>query len=327
MTAVAISLDGVERTVAGRHISGRGTVTIPYTVDLDERVHAAIAPLFATDILLRDGHTDASLNATVTFVQRHGRIFAVTCHHVLEAFRTEALKRGVPLAPSVHFGRSVFQFKVHHGTAIRWTFASCRDFPHATILNDAAALKAFNDQNVSLPDIAIADVPPETWEMFCRHRPLEPIDLDKWTAPPWKQLERYWAAYGFPTGHKSLAESKVAAPMPRITVELQSPSPQHREDFILCSPLDREHGFGFSGISGGPVLAESEANQCFYFTGLVFEGTPSTTEHGANEEAIFGSTDIFLRGYLLTPETFDRWQSAHKYGVELELRTPQPSKP
>lgn len=299
-------------------------MTIPYTVDLDKRVHKAIAPLFATDMLLKDGHTDASLNATVTFVQRHGRIFAVTCHHVLEAFRTEALKRGVPLAPSVHFGRSVFQFKAHHGTAIRWTFASCRDFPDATVLNNANSLKAFNDRNASLPDIAIADISPETWEMFCSGRPLEPIDLDEWTAPAWPQLERFWAAYGFPTKHKYVAQDKVAAPMPRITAELQSASPQHREDFILCSPLDREHGFGFSGISGGPVLAESEAKQCFYFTGLVFEGTPSTTERASSHDAILGSTDIFLRCYLLTPEAFDRWQSAHKYGVELELRLPQP---
>jgi len=297
---------------------------IPYAIELDKRVHAAIAPLFATDMLLRDGHTDASLNATVTFVRRKGRIFAVTCHHVLEAFRAEALSRGVPLAPSVHIGRSVFQFKVHHGPAIRWLFASCRDFPDPALLENADALKTFSDQNATLPDIAIANVPPETWETFCRDRPLEPIDLDSWSAPPWQQLERFWAAYGFPNGHKYLAGDKVAAPMPRITAELQSSSPQDREDFVLCSPMDREHGFGFSGISGGPVLAESEADQCFYFTGLVFEGTPSTTEPASNEEAIFGSSDIFLRCYLLTPDTFDRWLSAHKYGVELELRMPQP---
>jgi len=294
---------------------------IPYTVDLDKRVYEAVAPLFATDMLLKDGHTDAALNATLTFVRRHGRIFAVTCHHVLEAFRAKALKRGVPLAPSVHIGRSVFQFKVHHGTAIRWTFASCRDFPDASVLDNADALKAFNARNALLPDIAIADISPETWEMFCRDRPLKPIDLDTWVAPPWQQLQRFWAAYGFPTAHKYLAEDKVASPMPRITVELQSSSPQHREDFILCSPLDRQHGFGFSGISGGPVLAESEADECFYFTGLVFEGAPSTAEPASTSEAIFGSSDIFLRCYLLTPETFDRWHSAHKYGVELALRT------
>ena len=316
---LVLRLDTAQLSLVQRHNSGRGAMTIPYTVELDKRVHAAIAPIFATDMFLKNGHTNASLNATVTFVKRHDCIFAVTCHHVLEAFRNEALKSGIPLAPSVHFGRTVIQFKSHHGAAIRWTFASCRDFPDRSVLNNANALKAFNVQNASRPDIAIAEVPSETWAMFCKDRPMQPIDLDMWDTPPWGELGRFWAAYGFPDVHKYVAGDKVAAPMPRITVELQSSSPQHREDFILCSPLDREHGFGFSGISGGPVLAESEADQCFYFTGLVFEGTPSTVEPTSTEEAIFGSSDIFLRCYLLTPEAFDRWRSALKYGVELTL--------
>ena len=107
--------------------------------------------------------------------------------------------------------------------------------------------------------------------------------------------------------------------MPRITVELQSSSLQHREAFVLCSTLEREHGFGFSGISGGPVLAESEVDQHFYFTGLVFEGMPSSVESSGNSEAFLGSHDIFLRAYLLTPERFDIWQATAKYGVQISL--------
>lgn len=294
-------------------------MTVPYTVDLDKRVHAAIAPLFATDMLLRDGHTDAALNGTVTFVRRGGRIFALTCHHVLEAFRAEALRRNHVLAPSVHVGRSLVQFKAYLGTSIRWTFRSCRDFPDEALLEDADALKDFNGMNSSRADIAIADVPEEAWDVFSRERPLEPIDLDNWIEPRWEQLGRFWAAYGFPNGHKYRSGDKVAAPMPRITVKLQSLSPQHREDFTLYSELDGEHCFGFSGISGGPVLAESEVDQCFHFTGLVFEGSPSTTEPVSSDEAFLGATAIYLRCYLLTPESFDRWQRAAKYGVQLEL--------
>jgi hypothetical protein len=292
-------------------------MAISYDVDLDKRVHAAIAPLFATGMPPQHEHTAASLNATVTFVRRAGQIFAVTCHHVLEAFRIEALKSGVPLAPSVHFGKAVAQFKGGSARKSRWSFASCREFSDAALLNDTTALKALNERNVARPDIAIAPVPQVIWEAFCKHRPLEPIDLDTWVAPPWQELGRFWAVYGFPTGHKYLAEEKVAAPMPRITAELQSPSPQEREDFILCSALDREHGLGFSGISGGPVLAGSDADQCYYFTGLIFEGAPSSTEAAHSGEAFLGSSDIFLRCYLLTPNIFDKWLATRKYGVEL----------
>ncbi|MES2838861.1 MAG: hypothetical protein V4794_01140 [Pseudomonadota bacterium] len=263
-------------------------MTNPYTADIDKRVHAAIAPLFATDMALSEGHSDAALNATVTFVRRDGQIYALTCHHVLEAFRFDTFKRKHPLVPSVHFGRSIFQFKMHHGNTIRWKFRSCRDFAVPQNFNEAVALKRFNDENSTRPDIAIADVPPETWQMFNAARPMEPIDLDAWVEPPWNHLHPIWAAYGFPNDHKYLAGDKVAAPMPRITVDLQSSSPQQREDFVLCSPLEREHGFGFSGISSGPVLAESKADQRFYFTGLVFEGMPSSVKPSGNAEAFVG---------------------------------------
>ncbi|MBK9616759.1 MAG: hypothetical protein IPO35_15110 [Uliginosibacterium sp.] len=282
-------------------------MTIQYTADLDKRVHAAIAPLFATDMVLSQGHSDAALNATVTFVRRNGQIYALTCHHVLEAFRLEAIKRNHPLAPSVHFGRSILQFKTLHENVIRWTFRSCRDFPDPQIAKEAATLNRFNEVNATRPDIAIADVSPETWQMFNAARPMEPIDLDAWIEPPWSDLLPMWAAFGFPNGHKYLEGDKVVAPMPRITVELQSSSPQQREDFTLCSPLEREHGFGFSGISGGPVLAESGADQRFYFTGLVFEGMPSSVQPSGDAEAFLGPKDIFLLGYLLTPERFDSW--------------------
>lgn len=294
-------------------------MAIPYTVDIDKHVHAAIAPLFATDIFLRDGHTDATINATVTFVRRHGRIFALTCHHVLEAFYSEAIKRNCVLVPSVHFGRTIFQFKTCSGTEVRWTFGSCRDYPDQATLGDKDALSHFHRVNSSRPDIAVVDVPNEVWDKFHGNRHLEPIDLDNWIEPPWEQLGTYWAAYGFPNNHKYLSDGKVAAPMPRITAQLQSRTPWEREDFTLFSALDREHGFGLSGISGGPVLAESEIGQCFHFVGLVFEGTPSTIEPISSDETFLRASDIHLRCYLLTPENFDRWQSAIKYGVQFSI--------
>lgn len=297
-------------------------MTIPLAADLDKRVHAAIAPLFATDMALAKGHSDAALNATVTFVRRDRKIYAITCHHVLEAFRLEATLLKRPLAPSVHLGRRIFQFKTHHGSAIRWTFRSCRAFTDFQILEDATALNRFNEKYASAPDIAIADVPSDTWQMFKAARPMEPIDLDAWIEPAWNRLQPMWAAYGFPNDHKYLAGDKVSAPMPRIILELQSSAPQQREDFVLCSPLEHEHGFGFSGISGGPVLAESEADQRFYFTGIVFEGMPSSVKPTGNTEAFLGPNDILLRGYLLSPERFDTWRAAAKYEVEISLALP-----
>lgn len=80
---------------------------------LDSRVKRFCAPLFATDQFLHGGHTDASLNATVTFMKFESRVYGVTCHHVLSAFFAAAIREKRRVVPSIHSGHSIQQLGVH----------------------------------------------------------------------------------------------------------------------------------------------------------------------------------------------------------------------
>lgn len=286
-------------------------------VELDKRVHASCAPLFATGRHGELAHTSHTLNATVTFVKHRERYYAVTCHHVLDAFRTEAVRAKKILIPSIHSGKLISQFSnLTHQMRHRWSFHSCRDFADLAIWDDEEAMRDITRSNLSRPDIAIADIT-SYWEVISKPRTLTPIDLDNWTAPPWEKFDKLFAAYGFPTGHKSQVGTTISAPMPRIAVEMANRPSQDRPIFTLHSTVENPHGWGFSGISGGPVLAIDADAELIHFIGLVFEGTPSEALEPTQPDAIFGPADIFLSCYQLTPSIFDSWLAALKYGVEL----------
>lgn len=292
---------------------------------IDKKVKAVCAPLFATNQFLLGGHSDDTSNATVTFVQFKSRIYAVTCHHVLSAFQSEALKTGRRIVPSIHSGRSIHQF---HSYGLegqyRWTFHSCRDFPSDANINDEDALDELKRQNAERPDIAIADLT-ETWSEIQRLRGAEAINLDNWEEPNWSVCQQVWLAYGFPDGHKYLANEKVAAPMPRVAIELASSHPTpDKPTYTLCSTLALEHGWGFSGISGGPVLVAHNTDDRFAYVGITFEGAPSAANIQQNEEAFIGKCDIVLMGYHLTPSQFEGWLTKLAFGVEFSARTGRP---
>jgi hypothetical protein len=284
---------------------------------IDQRVKAVCAPLFATNQFLQSGHSDNTTNATVTFVQFKSRVYAVTCHHVLSAFQSEALKTGRRIIPSIHSGSSIHQFHWYGPEGqYRWSFSSCREFPSDANINDQDALDKLERQNAERPDIAIADLT-EFWPVVQRLRDAEAINLDNWVEPNWSVSQPVWLAYGFPDGHKYLAAEKVSTPMPRIVVELASslPTPD-RPTYTLCSTLAVEHGWGFSGISGGPVLIAHTTDDRYAYVGITFEGAPSAADIEQNPESFVGKCDIVLRGYHLTPSRFEDWLSMLTFGVQ-----------
>lgn len=285
---------------------------------IDGLVKQVCAPLFATGLLLERGHDESATSATVTFVQYKSRVYAVTCHHVLSAFFSEAVKTGRRIAPSVHSGRTIQQFGEFdmHGQ-YRWSFQSCRAFPAAADIGNEAALAALDRANADRPDIAIADLT-TVWPVFRTTRGAEAINLDEWVEPDWSNAQSVWMAYGFPDDHKYRSGDKVAAPMPRVAAKLESPLPtSEKPSYILCSTLETDHGWGFSGMSGGPVLVAHAADDRFAFVGITFEGAPSSKELEANAEAFVGKSDIVLRGYHLTSQQFEAWLFQRKYGVAL----------
>ena len=285
---------------------------------LDALVKQVCAPLFATGLLLKGGHDESATSATVTFVQYESRVYAVTCHHVISAFFSEAVRTGRRIVPTIHSGKAIHQFGGFDTQGqYLWSFHSCRAFPAATAIDDEAALADLDRANASKPDLAIAELT-EIWPVFRAVRGAEAINLDEWNEPDWSTAQPVWMAYGFPDEHKHRTGDKVAAPMPRVAARLASSLPSvEKPTYILSSLLDADHGWGFSGMSGGPVLVAHATDDRFAFVGITFEGAPSSKELQENAQAFVGKSDIVLMGYHLTPQQFAAWLAQRKYSVAL----------
>lgn len=266
---------------------------------LDALVKRYCAPLFATDRFLLTGHTDASINATITFVKFESRVYAVTCHHVLSAFFSEAVKKGLRIVPSVHSGRTIHQFGSFGPEGeYKWSIISCREFPRPEDIGKPDTWDELDRKNASRPDIAIADVT-NIWPALSKWRGACAIDLDAWQEPEWQAAQPVWLAFGFPDGHKYQIGDKVAAPFPRVTAKLESsvPSPD-KPTYTLSSTLDVAHGFGFSGLSGGPVLTAHATEDRFAFVGITFEGAPSSKDLEKSPEGDLAPEKRTQRGLL-----------------------------
>lgn len=285
---------------------------------IDAFVRRVCAPLFATGQFFQEGHDESTTSATVTFVQFESRVYAVTCHHVLSAFFTEGHKKGRQIIPTIHSGRAIHQFGSYNPEGkYRWAFLSCRDFPAACDIDNAEAMAALDRTNGERPDIAIADIT-DVWSTIRVARGAEAISLDDWIAPDWSTAQPVWMAYGFPDDHKFRSGDQVAAPMPRVSVELASAAPSPEKPiYTLCSTLTDDHGWGFSGLSGGPVLVAHISEERYAFVGITFEGAPSSKDQQENAEAFVGKNDIVLMGYHLTPSQFREWLLRRKYVVAL----------
>jgi len=284
---------------------------------IDTAVKRVCAPLFETDQFLKEGHDESTTSATTTFVKFESRVYAVTCHHVLSAFFKTAITEKRRVVPSIHSGRTVYQIGSwgSKGEYI-WAFQSCREFPEVADVDDPEALDLLDRKNADKPDIAIADLT-EIWPAFSELRGAEAIDLDSWVESDWSTAQPVWLAYGFPDNHKYRAGDKVSAPMPRVAAELASSPSDQKPTYTLCSTLTADHGWGFSGLSGGPVFIAHTTEDRYAFVGITFEGAPSTKELQDNAEAFVGKKDILLMGYHVTPERFREWLSLCKYGVTL----------
>ena len=295
--------------------------------NIDKMVHRSCSPLFATDQFGVRGHNPKSTNATVTYVKFSNRIYALTCHHVLEALHAEARRSSHRIVPSVHTAdRKIWQFGSYTAEGkYRWTFTSCRDFASEVMLEAAETAKGlghsdpleqFRKRNSNFPDIAIADLTAH-WESFRSDRALEPFDLDKWNEDDWSITQPVWLAYGFPNNHKFEKGNMVSAPMPRISISLATPPPsEDKPHFTLFHAFEKDHIWGFSGMSGGPALVAHASEEKFGFVGLVFEGVPAHADEAGTSESYVGQSDILIRGYYITPNIFSQWLAQLKHGVE-----------
>ncbi len=254
--------------------------------DPNKACRAYSDPLFLTDYFMEAGHTAAVHNGTVTFVRRHGQVYACTCRHVMDAVHQSGVVTGSHPTAALMYGR------VRQNLSF-WTVEGLR-------LGSRSPEGVGSDYQA---DVAIVWLG-HTWDLLIKHKPKVAIDLDKWEPPPWNEVHMCCAA-GYQDEHKSSDGRTVSSPMPLFHVKLASEITSGTREFTLNSTLAAPHGSYLSGMSGGPILAAWRDR--FTPIGLIFEGEPSSA---ASSSLWAGPNDVLIRGLLLTPERFDTWLSA-----------------
>lgn len=262
-------------------------------------------PAWLQDCFLKTGHDEETNNATVTFVKRHGHYYAVTCRHVAESVTNPKIVPGAKFPTiALHVNQSV--------------------------LNLSGFSAQGYTQAIKSPDLAVKDIDIGIaqldgggnghWHMLSKFKNKVPIDLDQWREPDWRKI-KYCLAAGYPDEHKERIKiddvEKLTSPFFSVVAEIASKLGRAERVIVLHSSLDKAHGYYFSGMSGGPIYAiegreqEPVEDEELFPIGIIFEGFPGSKK--ANEEStniaqsFLSDKDLFFRGLILSPETFDEW--------------------
>ena len=170
-------------------------------------------------------------------------------------------------------------------------------------------------------DIALAYIDHSRWQLLSSKKNKVAIDLDSWRGPNWKDVT-YCLAVGYQNEGKKIISSDgvkmVATPFLNVVAESSSIVSSETTVFAMSSELSSSNRYWLSGMSGGTVYAVEGSDQRevqddeLFPVGIVFEGFPSKEQaiDQYNEEAtgaFLTQRDIFIRGVILTPDTFDDW--------------------
>ena len=273
-------------------------------------------PLWIQDYSLSTGHNEATHNATATFVKRKGQYYMVTCRHVLDSVAEPdtAPEAGHPTM-ALQIDQTVLNFSYFVPKGIK---PSVR----------APVLELGSPEF----DIALACIDVRRWQLLSCKKNKVAIDLDSWRGPNWKDVT-YCLAVGYQNDGKKIISSDgaklVTTPFLNVVAELSSTVSRETTVFSMSSELSSSHRYWLSGMSGGAVYAVEGSDQRevqdeeLFPVGIVFEGFPSTEQaiERNNEEAasaLFSQQDIFIRGVMLTPDTFDDWLI--KSDIRLDVR-------
>lgn len=262
-------------------------------------------PAWLQDHFLGKGHDEKTRNATATFVKRHGRLYAVTCRHVVDALKDSKVVSGARHPTiALYVGKSILNLS---------------SFTAQGMVLGVESPKA--ETKYEEIDVAIAPLDGHYWQLFARNKRKMPIDLDAWQEPDWSKVTCCLVA-GYPDEHKQRvsadAGEAVASQLVTAVAKVSSRLGRSERLIALSSVLDRPHGFFFSGMSGGPVYAiegcetrEFEDGELFP-VGIIFEGFPGSGRADAQTStsamsAFMTDQDLFFRALTLTPEIFDQW--------------------
>ena len=262
-------------------------------------------PAWLQDHFLSKGHDETTRSATFTFVKRHGRHYAVTCRHIIEAISDPKMIPGArnPTV-AIHIGKRVLNLSYFTAKGL----ALGIHVPHAETKQEEV-------------DVAIAPLEDSYWDLLTSRKNKVAIDLDNWREPNWQSV-KYCLAAGYPDEHKGkvLSEGgeKVGNQLVVVVAEVSSRLARSERLIALSSTLDKAHCYYFSGMSGGPVYAvegheqrEVEDEELFPI-GIIFQGYPSSgrldVQSGTDAASAFlTDKDLFFRALTLTPKSFDEW--------------------
>lgn len=209
-------------------------------------------------------------NGTLTFVKSGGRVFGITCWHVIDHFRQQLVISG---STHSHTMRTMVNgFYVVLDRFIR-------------------PQPQFGDP---LLDIAVRELNPD----FPSTIGKVPIDLDMQLEAP--QVFSYGYAVGFPEAMKfkkkeDLGGARISMPQLEILAEIDG-LPTRR--FTLYSELDRPPVHAdYSGMSGGPIFWSTESDYGVF--GITYEG-------GVGSE-LSGGKNLYVYGELATPILIKEW--------------------
>lgn len=214
--------------------------------------------------------SDALRNGTLTFVKSEGRVFGITCWHVIEHFRKKLQESGNQFSHSMR--TMVNGFYVVLDRFIR---------PEPQ----------FGDPPI---DIAVRELNPDLLSTIGK----EAIDLDLLLDPP--QSLEHGLGVGFPETmkYKKMEDNagyRVSMPQVEILAEIGG-LPTRR--FTLFSELaEKPVQTDYSGMSGGPIFWSTE--NTFGIFGIIYEG-------GVGSELSEGRT-VYLYGELATPSIIKGW--------------------
>lgn len=237
-------------------------------------------PVFIHHKIFQDGHDESTPSATGTFVKFRGRIFIVTCGHVLQQ-----VDIGKHQTLSVMADRIVFPFS-----------GLGKDAP---IIFGVPYLEA---TNASI-DLAIGPTE-HFWSILAERRGKRAIDLDDWKEPAWENIVAA-KAFGWQDGGKQVANNHVTTKGIEVTVGVGSALGTSAEAFTLISENAANADQSLSGISGGAIFG-FYADGSHFPIGIVFEGFPGDSKT-SGPAAFLKEGDLMVRGHLLTPSIFGGW--------------------
>jgi hypothetical protein len=243
------------------------------------QVHSNCMPLFVGD--LSKGHTSAMMNGTATFVRRSGKVYAVTCNHVIEQ-----CAGGMFGMPRLQVDKTIYSLhNISRNGTFRSTFNPARD-----------ALGS------SPPDIGISEIS-GIWPVLQDKKNKQAIDLDMKVKPHWDEIENCVAG-GFADEHKDQDDRYVRSYLALVLGQLASKIGPDYPTFTMESKQPKEAKWFLSGISGGPVYAVAED---LIPIGIVFAGQPGSQHSPTGSDSFLAPDEIIIRGRLLTADTFDSW--------------------